>query len=250
MPSPAFVSFLVLIALAAAILIGGKLRHFLPEKRVNDETKDTIKLAVGLIATMTALVLGLLVSSAKGSYDAERLQVIQMSAKAAVLSRVLALYGSEANDVRRAFHASMEEAIAHIWPEGGKANLNPNTTAGDAVYFKIEALTPTNAAQEKLKGIAESTATDLAQERALLVAQSESAISVPMLVVVVSWLIVIFSAFSLLAPSNHTALTALMISALAVAGAIFLLLELDQPFDGLIKIPSREMKIVADQLPH
>ena len=127
--------------------------------------------------------------------------------------------------------------------------MRPNVEAGDSVYFKIEALSPTGETQQKLKALAESGAADLAQLRALLVAQSGSSISTPMLAVVVSWLIVIFASFSLLAPANMTASVALSISTLAVAGAIFLLLELDTPFDGLIRIPSREMIDTLNQLP-
>jgi len=249
--SPTFVSITVLVLLIIAILIGRQFRQLLPEKRVSEDTKDTVKLAMGLVATMAALLLGLLVSSAKGTYDAERTHVIQMAAKVSYLNRLLTLYGPETMDARKQFHASIEDAIRRLWPKdkGLKANLRPNIEAGDSVYFKIEALSPTSEMQQKLKVLTEASAADLAQLRALLVAQSGTSISTPMLVVVVSWLVVIFASFSLLAPSNKTAGTALVISAVAVAGAIFLLLELDSPFDGIIKIPNQEMMNALNQLP-
>jgi hypothetical protein len=249
--SPTIVSIIVLILLIVAILIGRQLRQLIPEKRVSEDTKDTVKLAMGLVATMAALLLGLLVSSAKGSYDAERTQVIQMAAKVSYLNRILSLYGPESMDARKQFHEAIEGAIRRLWPKDKrlKAELDPNIEAGDSVYFKLEALAPSTDAQRKLKVLAEAGAADLAQLRALLVAQSESSISTPMLTVVVSWLVVIFGSFSLLAPPNMTANVALFISALAVAGAIFLLLELDSPFDGIIKIPNREMMNALNQLP-
>src|ERR1043166_547577 len=131
---------------------------------------------------MAALLLGLLVSSAKGSYDAERTQVIQMAAKTSYLNRLLALYGPETIDARKQFHAAIEDAIRRLWPNDKrlKAELRPNIEAGDSVYFKIEALSPGSDAQQKLKVLAEASAADLAQLRALLVAQSESSISTPM----------------------------------------------------------------------
>jgi cytochrome bd-type quinol oxidase subunit 2 len=249
--NPTFVSITVLVLLIIAILIGRQFRQLIPEKRVSEDTKDTVKLSMGLVATMAALLLGLLVSSAKGTYDAERTQVIQMAAKVSYLNRLLTLYGPETMDVRKQFHASIEDAIRRLWPkdEKLKADLRPNIEAGDSVYFKIEALSPATDAQQKLKVLVEAGAADLAQLRALLVAHSESSISTPMLVVVSSWLVVIFASFSLLAPPNKTAATALVISALAVAGAIFLLLELDSPFDGILKIPNREMMNALNQLP-
>jgi len=250
--NPTFVAIVVLVLLIVAMLIGRQFRQLLPDKRVSEDTKDTVKLAMGLVATMAALLLGLLVSSAKGTYDAERTQVVQMAAKVSYLNRILAMYGPETMDTRKQFHASIEDAIRRLWPNDQrlKADLRPNIEAGDSVYFKLEALSPDTDAQRKLKVLAEAGAADLAQLRALLVAQSESSISTPMLVVVVSWLVVIFASFSLLAPPNMTASAALFISALAVAGAIFLLLELDSPFDGIIKIPNKEMMNALNELPH
>jgi hypothetical protein len=249
--SPANIVTLVLILLIIAILLGRQLRNLLPADHLSAETKDTIKLAMGLIATMTALVLGLLVSSAKGSYDAERTQVVQMTAKIMYVNRLLSLYGPDSMDVRKQFHSAIEDGIRRLWPDDKKlqAELTPNLEAGDSVYLKIEALAPANQAQQKLKALVETGLTDLAQQRALLLAQSQTAISIPMLVVVVSWLFIIFGSFSLLAPPNKTASVALLISSVAVSGAIFLLLELDQPFNGIIRIPNQEMLNALHQLP-
>jgi hypothetical protein len=248
---PTIVAIIVLILLVAAILIGRGLRRLLPGHHLNEETKDTVKLAMGLVATMAALLLGLLVSSAKGSYDADRTQVIQMAAKVSYVDRLLALYGPESMDARKQFHVAIEDAIRRVWPKdkGSKAELRPSIEAGDSVYLKIEALSPNTDAQRKLKTLVEAGAADLAQLRALLVAHSGTSISTPMLVVLVSWLVVIFASFSLLAPQNMTANVALYVSALAVAGAVFLLLELDSPFNGILKIPNREMVNALNQLP-
>jgi hypothetical protein len=198
---------------------------------------------MGLVATMAALVLGLLVSSAKGSYDTERSEVIQMAAKVAFLDRVLATYGPEAAEARSRFHDAVNEAVQRMWP--GEAHvpghLAPNSQAGNVVYGAVQDLSPHDDTQRKLKEEATTLATDLGQLRSLLVAQAVPSISTPMLIILVSWLIVIFIGFSVLAPPNPTVIFALMVSALAVSGAIFLILELDQPFDGLIRISSQPM---------
>jgi hypothetical protein len=248
--NPLYVALAVLGALILAIWIGHLFRRQLPDRRLNEETKDTVKLTIGLIGTMAALLLGLLVSSAKASYDAERTQVTQMTAKIVFLNRVLNLYGPETRDTRRQLHVSIEDAIERLWPKskGRAVDITPNIEAGDSVYFSIQALSPANETQQKLKTIAETTVAELAQLRALLIAQAESSISAPLLVVVISWLFIIFASFSLLAPPNKTATVALFISSLAVGGAIFLLLELDGPFEGLIRIPNREMAKAMDQI--
>jgi len=198
---------------------------------------------MGLVATMSALLLGLLVSSAKGSYDTVRGEVIQMSAKAVFLDRVLSGYGPEATEARTRYRESVEDIVHRLWPEEAHqpADLTPNPQTGNAVYLAIQHLSPQDESQHFLKAQAMSVAVELGQLRSLLDAQSVASISMPMLVVVVCWLFVIFLSFSLLAPPNVTATLALLISALSVAGAIFLILELDRPFGGLIRISSQPM---------
>ncbi len=236
-------ALIVFGCLAGAILLGRALRRFLPEDHLTADSRDTIKLAMGLVATMTALVLGLLVSSAKGAYDTKRSEVIQMAAKVAFLERVLGLYGQEATEARAGIREAVEEAVRQMWPEEARvsARLAPDTRAGNAVYSAIEGLSPHDDAQRKLKDQATTLATDFAQLRSLLLAQSVASISMPMLIILVSWLVVIFLGFSVLAPPNATVMFALMVSSLAVSGAIFLILELDQPFAGLIRISSEPM---------
>jgi hypothetical protein len=203
-----------------------------------------------LVATMSALVLGLLVSSAKGSYDTERSEVIQMAAKITFLGRVLAAYGPEAAGVRTQVRDTVEEGIRQMWPGEMRrpANFAPDTQAGNLVYGAIQSLSPQDDAQRKLKEEATSLATDLGQLRSLLAAQAVPSISTPMLIILVAWLVVIFLGFSVLAPPNATTILALMVSALAVSGAIFLILELDQPFGGVIRISSEPMVNALQQI--
>jgi hypothetical protein len=243
-------ALIVFGCLVGAVLLGRTLRGLLPEDHLTADSRDTIKLAMGLVATMAALVLGLLVSSAKGSYDTERSEVIQMAAKVAFLDRVLATYGSEAAAARARFHNAAKEAAQRMWPGevGSPGQLAPNTQAGNAVYAAVQDLSPHDDTQRKLKEQASTLATDLGQLRSLLVAQAVPSISKPMLIILVSWLVVIFLGFSVLAPSNATVIFALMVSALAASGAIFLILELDQPFAGVIRISSEPMINALHQL--
>src|SRR5207248_477825 len=190
----AFASLIVLTCLIAAVLIGRILRRVLPEAHLSAESRDAVKLAMGLVATMSALVLGLLVSSAKGAYDTERSEVIQMAAKVTFLGRVLAAYGPEAAGVRAQLRETMEEGIRQMWPGEMRrpARLAPNTQAANAAYGAIQALSPHNDMQAALKAQAASLAIDVAQVRSLLVAQSVPSVSIPMLIILVSWLVVIF----------------------------------------------------------
>src|SRR6266404_4905141 len=243
-------ALIVFGCLVGAVLLGRALRRLLPEDHLTADSRDTIKLAMGLVATMTALVLGLLVSSAKGAYDTKRSEVIQMAANVAFLDRLFSLYGPEAAEARAGFHEAVEEAVRQMWPDeaSAPAHLAPNTQAGNVVYVAVQNLSPHDDTQRKLKEQAITLATELGQLRSLLAAQAAASISMPMLIILVSWLVVIFLGFSVLAPPNATVILALMIAALAVAGAIFLILELDQPFGGLIRISSEPMLNALSQL--
>jgi len=216
-------ALIVLACLIGAVLLGMVLRRCLPDRHLSSDSRDVIKLAIGLVATMSALVLGLLVSSAKGSYDTERSEVIQMAAKVAFLERVLTVYGPEAAEARMRFHEAVEEAVRAMWPReaSGSAHLAADPKTGNAVYAAVQDLSPRDDTQRKLKDQATTLATELGQLRSLLVAQSAPSVSTPMLIILVSWLMVIFLGFTALAPPNPTAAVALTISAFAVSGATF-----------------------------
>ncbi|HKA19043.1 MAG TPA: hypothetical protein VKN18_12200 [Blastocatellia bacterium] len=201
-----------------------------------------MKLAVGWVATMSALILGLLVNSAKTNYDAQRNTVIQLSAKISLLDRALGLYGSEANETRVNLRAATEELVNNLWEDSGtKPVLNPETQAGASIYIAISSFSPRDDAQRMLKTQTLALTAQIAELRALMISQSVTYISRPLLVVLIAWLVVVFLTFSVIAPRSVTALTILIISALSISGAIFLIVELDRPFSGLIRIPNEPL---------
>ncbi len=248
--TPILLSLLVFVCVFGAGWLATRVRSRLPEHHLSSDTKDTVKLAMGLVATMTALILGLLVASAKSSYDTQKSAVIAAAAKLIVLDLGLAHYGPETAAARSDLREAVEDMAAKLWPKAGSehARLDPNTLAGNRVYQAIEALTPQTDSQRELKSQVRNWSIEIGQMRWLLFAQSGSAISEPLLLVVVCWLSILFFSFGLFAPPNPTALMAILIAAISVSGAIFLILELDHPFDGLIHIPSRAMDIALEHL--
>jgi hypothetical protein len=250
-------AFAISATIAACIFAGGLLgfglRRWLPEHHLATESKDLVKLGTGLIGTMAALVLGLMVASAKGAYDAQKAEVIDMSAKIAFLDRILHHYGSETQEVREALRRSVNRAIEHTWTEKNpRREEEPMEGVGAwALHDKVQGLRPQDDAQRALKAQALGIVIDLGRTRWLMFEQeTSSSISVTFLVVVVFWLTIIFLSFGLFAPPNATVITTLLLSALSVSGAIFLVLELDRPFDGLIQISSAPMEHVLEHLGH
>ncbi len=241
---------ILFLFLVGVTLLGARLRRLVPAEHLSADSKDAVKLALGLVATMTAILLGLLVSSAKSSFDTARSEVMQMAAKIALLDRVLMLYGPQTADARHALRDSVAEGVRRTWPADGRrpAQLEPNEEMGDAVYVAISRLAPQDEAQRALKTEATTLMVQLAELRTLVRAQAVSSVSKPLLIALVIWLVVIFLGFSLLAPANATNTLALMAGAFSVACAVFIILDLDHPFAGVVRIPSEPMIRTLDHL--
>jgi len=235
------IGLLVFVCVFGFALLGIRLHAALPKQHLGEDSKDTVRLAMGLVATMAALVLGLLVASAKGAYDTQRNGVIEMAAKVAFLDRVFAMYGPETAEARAALRNAVVAALNRVWPDKKAAinPLEPNTSTGTVLHEAIQKLSPQSDAQRALKSQAFETALELSQMQWLLFEHTGTSISTTLLVIVVFWLALLFLSFGLFAPKNGTVIIALMVAALSVSAALFLILELDRPFGGLIEISSK-----------
>jgi hypothetical protein len=219
--------------------LGVWLRSVLPEHHLKAASKDIVRLGMGLVGTMAALVLGLLVASAKGSYDAQSNDVTQLSANVVFLDRVLAHYGPEANEARNQLRDAVVRISNRVWPKNhsGNAGLEPSA-ANELLYEHIQQLSPKDKSQRVLRKHALRIANSIFQTRWLMYEQSANPGPVPMLVILVLWLAIIFVSFGLFAPRNGTVVASLFVSALSVSCAVFLILEMYRPFEGMIQISS------------
>lgn len=237
--SPIGISWIVFACVFGGALLGMLLRGFLPGHYLDADSKNVVNLGMALIATLSALVLGLLIASAKGSYDAQTGEVISMSADIIQLDRILARYGPEASAAREVVRRTAV-ALDRSWSEGTSRSAkldSPEFRSGaTSFYEKIQELAPHNDFERLLQSQALQTAYNLGQTRSLLLQQAGSSVPVPFLVVMVFWLTVIFTSFGLFAPRNPAVIATLIVCALSVSGAIYLILELDNPFAGLMRI--------------
>jgi len=231
-------------------LVGMFLRPRLPEPHLSTETKDVVKLAIAFIATMSALVVSLLISSAKTAYDTRSREVLQTSVNIVAVDRVLAHYGPEAQDARTLLRNSVQTALERVWPSDGSrpAKLDPKISPAEALYDKIIELTPQTDAQRGFKAQALNMTAELGRLRMLLLVQESSSIPTAFLVVLVFWLTIIFCSFGLFAPGNITVVGVFLVCSLSVAGAIFLIIELDRSYEGLIQISSAPLRQALAQL--
>ena len=254
MNQPIIVLMIVFTFSFGGALLGMWLRTILPEHHLDDDSKDTIKLGIGLIATRAALILGLITASAKGSFDAADAAVKNTAIDVITLDRTLARYGPETGEIRSALKRVIGDRINMVWPQGSSKTtiLDPmrSRTGSEAEELAnaIRALKPHNDSQRALQSRALNFTEALLQARWLIFAGTEKSIPLPFLVILVFWLTFIFASFGLFAPRNTTVLVVLFICAVSVGSAVFLIVELGTPFDGLLKISGDPFRYVYAHL--
>ncbi len=189
-------------------------------------------------------MLGLLIAAAKGSFDTKSGQVRQVTADIILIDALLEQYGPEALPIRVEMRKVIGPLADRLWHEKPAAAAAPfaiNANA-ESVYIAIQALSPRDDLQRSLQARAAQISTDLAQTRLLLFVESDSAIPAPFIAILAFWLIIIFASFSMFAALNVTVFTFLSMFALSASCAIFLILELSEPFTGLLMIPSTPLR--------
>lgn len=252
---PQFVSLLVFVGVCGSAALG--LWLVLPDRHLNSETKEVVRLATGLIGTIAALVLGLLVSSAQSNFDRIDDELMQNAAATLMLDRTLAEYGPEAAESRQLLKTSYARRIDLLF--SGKARSEARADGHRAAVrevsldTRIRSMPAGDSFHEGLQQHALDVLAEIEMRRALMHMQGENSVPAELLLMLVLWLVVIFATFGLFAPGNATVWTALMVCSVSASAAVFLILELNTPFDGLVNIrpePLREtLALLGEEFP-
>jgi hypothetical protein len=249
--SPILAGFLVFVATFAGSLIGLSLGRILPSHHLDSESKDVVRIAMATVATLAALVVGLLIASSKQGFDERATELKHAVAKTLLLDRTLAAYGPEAAPARAAIRSLVETRIRQMRdgrltdPDDNAANQGP--TIG-MVQEAVLPLDPKTDNQRWIKSKALDIASDIAETRWLLVEEGQSSIQGPFLIILIFWLAALFVSFGLFAPRNALVVVCFLISTISVASSIFVILEMDEPFGGLIRLSSQPLTEMLDQL--
>jgi hypothetical protein len=226
--------------------LGMLLQKLLPETHMTSGSRDMIGAVMGLITLLLALVLGTLVGSAYGVFAVQKANVETLGARVIQLDMALEQYGPEAAPLRRGLHGAIKGAYKMVWG-GGEADpqsfrVERYLPGLKALNQGIASLDPKTPAQSQLMGTIGVNAGIIEQTRLLMSLQLASPVPWPLLCVVVSWAMLLFCGFGVLSRLNSTSVVALLIGAFSVASAIFLILELNQPFNGMFRIPSASVE--------
>lgn len=239
-------SCVTFVCISGGAILGMALRNTLSEHHLSADAKDVVRLGTGLIGTIAALVLGLLIASAKSSYDTQSSQIKQMTANVILLDYVLSQYGPETNAARELMRRGVVVLADRMWRQNNSDSAKTvpfeASAASEAFYAQLQQLSPKNESQRSLLARAAQISTDIAQTRLLIFTQIGNSIPMPFLVVLIFWLSIIFASFSLFAQPNPIVVGSLLVFALSAAGAIYLILELGQPFAGVMQISSAALR--------
>jgi hypothetical protein len=244
------ISAIVFACVFGGAMFGMLIRSVLPQSHLKDDSKDAVKMGMGLVTTMCALVLSLLISSAKNSYDAQNTELTEMSAKVVMLDRILAHYGEETKESRDLLRHSVVRILDRMSSKELPGTYQTEAPQVDAevVFDKIQALSPKDDRQRALHTEALTLMLNLGQTRWLQYAQGIHSVTIPLLVMLVFWLSTLFISFGLFAPANGTVVASLLVSALSVSGAILLIQDMYNPYGGLIQVSSAPVRAALTQL--
>ncbi|HEX8047508.1 hypothetical protein [Rhizobium sp.] len=239
----ALVAFAVIFGGGILGLLIGKVMH---ERHRGDATQKVVQTAMGTVSLVAALVLGLLVATAKDKFDTNNKQTEEFAASLMSLNRELVNYGPDTDAIKSVLRKYAIAKIAANWPgENG-----PKPAPGDPPAWQLlenirqdlRAMAPHSEAQRLVMASALETTTDLTKATWLQVAQESDHVPHPFVVVLMVWLCVLFVSFGIFAPRNATVVAALFVCALAIAGAVFLIVDMDEPFNGTITVSPAPMQ--------
>ncbi len=220
------------------------LQKLLPEPHSVERSRDMIGAIVGLVSLLLALVLGTLIGSAYAFYSTQKSEIETFAAREVQLDLALAEFGPETKEARLRMKEALQAVRQMVWGDSMGANAAPDLSVGAPLGHLREldeyvaSLDPKTPAQRQFAAAAGADSGAIEQTRVLISMQLASSISWPLVVVVVSWALILFCGFGLLSQLNGTTLAALAFGAFAVGSALFLIVELSQPFTGVFRVPS------------
>ena len=241
--SPFAISLIAFASIFGGALLGMFLRSHLPDHHLSADSQDVMKLGIGTIATMAALVLGLLISVAKGTFDTMDSELMHAASKIILLDRTMARYGPETREARDILRRAVITTIERTWPAERNAiaveKVGQRKIGVEDVEEKLRQLSPRNSDQRWLQSRAIQISGEISEARWLLIEQvGHGSLPIPFLGLLICWLVIIFTGFGLFTSRNTTVIVVLFVCALSATSSLFLILELDQPYGGLIKVSS------------
>jgi hypothetical protein len=237
-------------AIFCGVIAGMLVARCLPGRHLSTETQSAVTVSVAVIGTLSALVLGLMISAANRSFSTRSDNVREVSLQLIRIDRNLRRYGPEADDARLALHAWAKAKTQQLFPEKGQERPSNQGTIImlESVQDEILDLEPKNPQQDYLRTLCLTLTSTIIHERWSLEMLTGQSIPFPFLILLVFWLSIVFVSFGLFAPPNPTTIVILLLCSVAVSGGIYFIEELDNPASGLIQISPDAMRKAVNEI--
>ena len=251
LPSAIFV--VVFLLTTAGLWFGLRLARWLPPEHLGNDARSSAHVGIGMLATLAALVLGLMITSAKNSFDERNSEIIRVATSIVLLDRALSGFGERAQGARFELRSILDRIARQVDPSGylsAEEFRAPLTSLSSLTHLQTTILTlmPATDAQKWFQTRALQLSTEIGRERALTAEKGDHSIPNTLLVVVTVWVVLIYIGLGVFAERNRTVIVALTFCALAFACSIFLILELDTPYSGVIGISSAPLQNAGAEL--
>ena len=240
-------TFLCLIVAALGALV---LSERLPDRYRHDDTVNIIRLAANIFVVASSLLLGLLLNSAKNSFEAVNRNVHVLATDLILLDRTLGRYGPETSVARQHLAAYVRRAVDGTWGTSGPPEIDDQAAERllDDVGQAVATIKPSDPGRAELWREAQTSYQNVVKQRWVLIEESDGAIPAPFLVMLVTWLMLVFASYGYRAPRNAVVVTTLGVAAFLLAASIYLIIDMDQAFRGSIQISSAPLERVLEQM--
>lgn len=242
---------IIALLLAGATMAGALISRHLPDHHLSTDSKEAIKLATAVVGTLSALAIGFLVASAKTSFDDAETELRSSAARLVLLDRVMAQYGQETKQARQLLTSIVEARIEQTWGmvlDTGPQDAFKDDVGIEPVQRQIRLLTPQNDLQSLVKTRALEVSGGIAESHWLVLESGNEGLPAAFLIVLAFWLTVIFFTFGLLSPHNGTVISIIVVCALSVGGAIFIVNDMAHPYGGLIYVSDEPLRIALSRM--
>jgi hypothetical protein len=238
----------VAVAMFAAGLLGLFLQRALPDHHTSGGSRDMISSILNLLTLLCALVTGLLIWQAYGVYSGQNMQIQSLASKVMQLDLALSDYGPEADPARAQLRDALGKTIDQVWAASESDNNFAANTFASALQNRrarekvLEGLHPSTDQQKQALAAAVSASDALGQARMQMSFALSAPVAYPLLLTVVGWIACLFCGFGLTSRSTVTSLIALAVGSIAVASAVLLILDLSNPYSGLVRASSAPLE--------
>jgi hypothetical protein len=247
----------VALCVAAATFVGGVigliLQWALPEKLTTGGPRDMIGAVVGLLTLLTALVTGLLIWTAYGVYSSQNLAIQNFAARVLQEDLALADYGPEASPGRVRIREGLKRTLDQIWGPHGDADFVSRNYRAAIDNMRtgqtyLDSLHPSTESQKQALAAANQAHAAIGQIRLQMALSLTNPISYPLLTIVAGWAVFLFFGFGLLSRSSPMAFAALAVGAVAVSSAVYLIVDLSDPYSGVFQASSAPIERVMNDV--